>query len=392
MLDSSISEQQSNGMNLMSDIERKLASVRRIAEIREIPGADKIVCAVVDGWELVTQKSNGFKPGDLVVYFEIDSLLPVRPEFEFLRDKCFVSAARSVNGEGFRLKTIKLRGQISQGLILPLKELFDWNENDGCFEVTATSSEPTEDGMVISQSLYSLYPEEGDDLTEFLGVKKFEKPMPSNLAGIARGNFPSFIPKTDQERVQNIFNLLQRNAGDHTFEVTIKLDGSSMTVYNKKGPIDNFGVCSRNLDLEETAENTFWKVANKNGLREKLGDLPTSLAIQGELMGPGIQGNREKLEDIDLYVFDMYDIENGSYFPASVRHHLCTTMGLKTVPFLGYFKFSQFGSVKDLLDFADAQKSLNVEIAEGVVFKSLDDPSVSFKVISNKFLLGGGDD
>lgn len=112
----------------MSDIERKLASVRRIADIREIPGADVIVCAVVDGWELVTQKSNNFKVGDLVVYFEIDSLLPVRSEFEFLRDKCYVSAARSVNGEGFRLKTIKLRGQTSQGLILPIESLFEITE------------------------------------------------------------------------------------------------------------------------------------------------------------------------------------------------------------------------------------------------------------------------
>lgn len=112
----------------MSDIERKLASVRRIADIREIPGADVIVCAVVDGWELVTQKSNNFKVGDLVVYFEIDSLLPIAPEFEFLRDKCYVSDARSVNGEGFRLKTIKLRGQTSQGLILPIESLFEITE------------------------------------------------------------------------------------------------------------------------------------------------------------------------------------------------------------------------------------------------------------------------
>ena len=110
--------------------ERKLASIRRIKAIEPIKGADRIVKAVVDGWELVTQKSNNFKPGDLVVYFSIDSLLPITEQFSFL-EKYKVSAKNSVNGEGYRLKTIKLRGTLSQGLILPIENLFETVIVDG---------------------------------------------------------------------------------------------------------------------------------------------------------------------------------------------------------------------------------------------------------------------
>lgn len=228
---------------------------------------------------------------------------------------------------------------------------------------------------------------EGLDLTNFLGVKKYERPLPANLAGVARGNFPSFIPKTDQERVQNIFNKLKRDYNDHKFEVTIKLDGSSMTVYNKKGPVDRFGVCSRNLDLEESEGNSFWIAARKYDLERKLKECGFSFAIQGELMGPGIQGNRENLKDVEFFVFDIYNIDFARYYDAYERQIMTEKLGLRHTPSLGFRKLSEFDTVQDLLAFADSVRSLNHDIAEGVVFKSVTDPSVSFKVISNKFLL-----
>lgn len=363
----------------MSD--RKLASIRRIAEIREIPGADNIVCAVVDGWELVTQKSNNFREGDLVVYFEIDSVLPEREEFEFLRDRCYVSAERSVNGAGFRLKTIKLRGQVSQGLILPINEI-------GARECRGQMCIYVSDE---THGMGELIVEEGLDLTEILGVVKYEKPLPANLSGIARGNFPTFVPKTDQERIQNCFRTLENKWIDHLWEVTMKLDGSSFTAYYRTHPDlseGQFGVCSRNLDLQETEGNAFWQAARKYNLEENLRLLGRSVAIQGELMGPGIQGNKEKLTELSMFVFDIYDIDNKTYVDAYERYDLCEKLDLPHVPLIeDEFKFDKNTLSKDaILEMADGP-SLFANLREGIVFKSRTDPNVSFKAISNKWLL-----
>ena len=380
----------------VAQTERRLATIRRIKEIRPIEGADNIVCAVVDGWELVTQKSNGFKSGDLVVYFEIDSVLPEREEFEFLRDRCWVSAERSVNGAGFRLKTIKLRGQVSQGLILPIYDLFA----DAFPEFTKETFD-TENWVhfLLTQDGLWLRIAEGLDVTDVLGVVKFEKPLPANLAGVARGNFPTFIPKTDQERIQNCFKTFQIKWSDHYWEETMKLDGSSFTAYFKKeGGLEingewkgQFGVCSRNLDLQETEGNSFWQAARKYNIESNLRSMGRSLAIQGELMGPGIQGNRENLTELKLFVFDIYDIDQRSYLGTDDRHEICRMLELDHVPILHVSRSLQDWSLQDLLDEAGGS-SINHKIREGVVFKSRTDPNISFKVINNKFLLTGGDD
>ena len=340
-------------------MERKLASIRRIKEIRNHPNADLLDLAIVDGWQLVTAKDNGFKAGDLVIYFEIDSFLPICEEFEFLRKSCYKKMGEQ---EGFRLRTIKLRGELSQGLIIPITDFPD------------VANLP-----------------EGADLSEQLGVLKWEPPIPAQLAGVAKGNFPSFIQKTDQERIQNIIDNLDLTSID-SYEVTVKLDGSSCTIYNyedENGPY--VGVCSRNLDLLESEGNSFWRVAHKTGLVEALKKLKTHYAIQGELMGPGIQGNRENLTDIEFYVFDIYSIDEQRYLNASERHGILSHLqqmgvSLNHVPILLSRPLSDFNGIEDFLDLADNTKSLNHNVAEGVVFKRLSD-NKSFKVISNKFLL-----
>ena len=344
----------------MSDIQRKLVSIRKIISIDPIEGADNIVCATVDGWKLVTQKSNNFKPDDLVVYFEIDSFLPINEKFEFLRKSSYKKMGEK---EGFRLKTIKLRGQISQGLILPLSEFSYLEElNNGAFN-------------------------EGDDLTEFLGVEKWEPPLPAELIGIAKGNFPSFLQKTDQERIQNIYGSIFE-----TFETTLKLDGSSMTVYYHEGEV---GVCSRNIDLEDNG-NTFWSVAKSSGVVNALKILGRDIAVQGELMGPGIQGNREKLEKHQFFVFDIFDIKRGSRLVPFMRNQFfeelkAVGMTAEHVPVIdSAIKLNQFLSLESFLDYAD-KPSLSHKIAEGVVFKSHKKNGSTFKVINNKFLLAEKD-
>lgn len=347
--------------------ERKLASIRRIKRIDEIKGADRIVKATVDGWELVTQKSNNFQPGDLVVYFEIDSLLPLTEQFSFL-EQYKVSAKNSVNGEGYRLKTIRLRGQISQGLILPLSEIVHLEDPNNAQYI------------------------EGMDLTDALGVKKYEKPIPAQLAGKVRGNFPSDIPKTDQERIQNIFDKWVY--GPHfedSYEVTLKLDGSSFTAYYRRAD-ERFGVCSRNLDLAETEDNAFWQVARKHHLQESMAyiahEAGCDFAIQCELMGPGVQGNREKLDELEIFLFDIYDITSGKYLDSDMRFHMAENiLKVPHVPLITIDKFTGVLDVKTFLDMANIP-SLNNDVAEGIVFKSIDDPSFSFKVINQNYLLG----
>jgi len=332
---------------------RALASIRTVADTQPIEDADRIEVVAIDGWKVVARKDE-FKTGDRCVYFEIDSFLPIQDEFEFLRKSCF----RSVQGlgDGFRLRTIKLRKQISQGLVMPIHDLLP--------------------------ARYKSAPD-GTDVTKMLGVVLWEPPIPTQLQGKVRGNYPSFIHKTDQDRIQNCLKDFRKDWIDHIFETSVKLDGSSMTVFYNEG---DFGVCSRNMDLAETEGNSFWQVANMHNLRAKLTDLGMNVAIQGELMGPGVQGNRENLKEIDMYVFDIYDIDNQRYMPASARMSLVHVLGLKHVPLIEQAIFSGFEDVGDFMRYTD-RPSLHHSIAEGVVFKSIQDPDVSFKVINDGFLL-----
>lgn len=348
----------------MSDITRKLASVQRIAEIKPIEGADRICAYRVGGWDVVDQKDK-YTVGDLVVYFEIDTFISQNLAPFLIRN----NKPKVYNGvKGERLKTIRLKGQVSQGLILPLHILDEWDSGE---MITITAEH---------------YYREGDDVTDVLGVQKWEPVMPAQLRGVARGNFPVQFPRTDQERVQNLTKYL----GDYSkmrWTVEEKLDGSSMTVYMVDG---RFGVCSRNLDLTESEENTFWKVANRYNLREKFESLDMGsacFAVQGELIGPGIQGNPYGLTQPDIRVFDIHD--GNSYISAQRRSEIVNSLGLTAVPVL-HTEFDQLSSnVDDILEMAQGTSQLCDVEREGIVFKSLDDPNVSFKAISNKFLLKG---
>lgn len=421
----------------MIEGERKLASIRRIASVDPIPGADQIVKITVDGWELVTQKANNFQPNDLVLYFEVDSFLPVRPEFEFLRQRCFKSTKNL--GDGFRLKTIKLRGQVSQGLALPLKDFFKHDDTIGYY----VDDEQTGTALTIT---------DGTDVTELLGVQKYEKPIPAQLAGQVRGNFPSFLRKTDQERIQNCFGGVKNwitgewitdfidvlpegvqemegratdDQGRHyvrggegwirktfaaypedivaereVFEATLKLDGSSMTIYYNEGQV---GVCSRNLDLKRDMENLFWKTAVNSGMVGMLAHMGLNIAVQGELMGPGVQGNREKLDHWCFYIFDIFDIDNQRYLTPDERKKITVVLvgnplewdsyRVDHAPVIdAYAKpFANGSTVQDILAASDNTASINVPTAEGIVYKSRVANGPTFKAISNKYLLAEKD-
>jgi RNA ligase (TIGR02306 family) len=230
--------------------------------------------------------------------------------------------------------------------------------------------------------------QDGDDVSEVLNIQKWERPMNAQLAGMARGNFPSVIPKTDQERVQNLVKEIAASVS-LKFEVTEKLEGSSMTCYLIDGV---FGVCSRNLDLKETTDNTFWQVARKEQIEEKMrstGD--GDWAIQGELIGPGIQGNIYKLAEPKFCVFDVYNIQAGDYLLPVFRRALIDRMGLKHVPVLLVDKDLGVGSVDEILQWAEGRSKFNLtQEREGIVFKQVDG-GMTFKAISNRYLISQKD-
>jgi RNA ligase (TIGR02306 family) len=332
---------------------RKLATIRKIDALNPIEGADAIECATVGGWKVVAQKGL-YKEGDLAVYFEIDSWIP----FELAPFLCKGKEPREFEGiKGERLRTIKLRGQISQGLLMPL--------NEACKN--------------IDSELF-----EGLDVSFPLNIVKWEKPMNAQLAGVCKGNFPTLIPKTDQERVQNLKKEIDA-ARDFVFEVTEKLEGSSMTVYQIKG---EFGVCSRNMDLKETEGNSFWATARKDGIQEKMMAVDEfwDFAIQGELIGPGIQGNIYKLTQPEFRVFDVYNIQTGEYLKPDARRDLIERMGLNHAPVLDDM-FVLNDGIEELLTLAEGKSRIADVEREGIVFKQVDG-GMTFKAISNKYLLG----
>lgn len=374
---------------------RKLASIRKIAELNPIEGADAIEVATIDGWKVVVKKGD-FQVGELAVYLEIDSWVP-HALAPFLSKG---QEPREFNGvKGERLRTVKLRGQVSQGLLVKLNQLV--------FAVETKSIGPDSSAVLRIENL----DHEGADVTELLGIQKWEAPLSAQLAGKAKGNFPSFIPKTDQERIQNCFGEIQKKAKrfltekvwnaetqvleehpvvvpadfkEPTYEVTMKLDGSSMTIFRLDGELR---VCSRNLELkidEENKDNSFVAMALK------IGDaIPEGLAFQGELMGPGIQNNREGFKDFRFFVFDIFDIVKYEYFDPHSRVITCDSLKLDHVPIIAEDWIAP-ESVDAGLALAEGP-SINHKVREGLVWKCNEDPSFSFKTISNQFLLKGGD-
>lgn len=348
--------------------ERKLVRIEVLDEVLEHLNADSLELAVIGGWQVCVRKGE-FRRGDRVLFIEVDSMLPLTdPRFEAFGGR----NDKVVDGIAYaRIRTMRLRKELSQGLILSTEIL----KGD----------------------------EDLDNLDEDLGVIKFEPSLPANLSGNIKGNFPEFIPKTNQERIQNMSRLHQDSLGKE-FEVSYKLDGSSFTAFScLETEIEDgadfgrlklrTGVCSRNLELklDETNEgNSFVQCYFKYDLAKKLEEhyweAGECIAIQGEMVAPNIQSNFEGVEELSLYVYSVYSITLGKYMLPSDAKELTERLGLNYVPlFLENHVLKE--SVKEILEMADGESGLNGKFREGLVFKSKEDSSVSFKAISNRYLL-----
>jgi RNA ligase (TIGR02306 family) len=374
-------------------MERSLASIQKVVELFPIPGADNIEGCRVLGWELVVKKGE-FKPGDLGVFFEVDSILPPKEEFYFMEPR------------RYRVKTIKLRKQIAQGLLMPISSI-----------------------KFVDLSSFK----EGDDVTELLGVNKHEPGDPDTgesstkvFLGGTKGKFPYFLRKTDEIRIQSMPSVLTRYNGKK-FYVTEKVDGCSATYFVKTTRIGDeflhnlkkkahttlsvlfykfmrlllsflgvfftykrFGVCSRNLEIKEQNINNFWLIAKELDLCNKMKQIPFDLCVQGELLGPGIQKNKYNLSNYQFKLFNAFNIETQKYLSYKETVDIARTLGLDMVPILDEITLNH--SVADLVELSKGKSKLNSSTTrEGIVCRAIVDGDeegrVSFKVINPEFLL-----
>jgi len=425
---------------------RNLASIQKIKSLQPIEGADKIEVARVLGWDVVVKK-NEFQPGDLCVYIEIDSVLPSRDEFNFLlkltakcsNDNCpnrwqvpydfkliggrvycpkcdklseEIEEIPEVKQEKMRrIRTIRLRGQLSQGIVFPLSIL---PNNAMCFKKDMVDT----------------------DVTEALGIKKYEPPIASGPGGPNRnkrtkGKRPIYVPLTDETRVQILGPVIEKYQGTVGY-ISEKLDGSSFSASLVGG---KYEVCSRNMNLAKPGlpwlrrllnwywqlrnrqemvrhperVDAWWSVANTLGLKERMQKYCKNhgirnIVLQAELIGPRVQGNKYALDDYDLYVFQIYNPDTDSYFSFIDFINAVEEMGLKTVPILND-NYILGGDSDTLLQVAKGDSVLNPKIPrEGIVFRPLKEVLVtsgigsklhrsrlSFKAINNDFLLRYGE-
>lgn len=374
---------------------RKLASVQTVKAIKPIEGADRIEIVQILNWDCVARKGE-YRVGDKVIYFEIDSLLPDIPAFEFLKGSSW-----SQKLSKYKISTHKFRNQISQGLVIPISqavEIYDQINPD--YADTALPEE-------------MMNPVEGTDLTELLKIEKYEPPVSNGALGdIIHHEW--YIPKTDEERIQvcaaDVLPTYMNSEQDDWYS-SIKLDGTSCTV----GLFDDaFLIGGRNQFYKD--ENMYTTTVNKyfeNGAKEKFENYKAIngiyVAFQGELCGPGIQGNKLGLKEKEWFIFNVFVSKtgkNGSYVKCDLLYmlKLCEEFGLKHVPLIDVedkFKFDPEetvdNTVEKLLKYVDDIKYRKYfedaspnQIAEGVVFRT-EDMTYSFKVVSNKYLLKGGE-
>lgn len=342
---------------------RKLASIQRVWKIEPIDGADRIELAHVLGWQCVVNKGQ-FQPVDIAVYFEIDSFLPIRDEFEFMRSSSYKKT--DIMGEGFRLRTMRFRGQISQGLLLPVSQFPEIPKNADV----------------------------GDDVTELLGVRKWEIEERATTGGTVIGTLPYDIPHTDETRVQEEPELIQAFAGLEYY-ISTKMDGSSHSI----GIDENgFHVTGHNYEYKDDGSSSFYKLVKAREYQAKMGDYMKALGmktltIQGELCAPGIQQNRLRLTKPEWYVFTIR--ENGKRVGLKRMLQICEALDITPVPIeeVGTDLPSKYPTVEALLSRADGEYP-NGGKKEGIVirptepvFCPLISASLSMKVVSNKYLL-----
>jgi hypothetical protein len=385
---------------------RKLAYIQTIKNLEPIEGADQIEKATILGWNVVVKKGE-FSIGDKCVYIEIDSKLKEKETFEFLRSR------------KFRIKIIKLKGVISYGIVFPLSIL----EKDGVLEDGWTylpEISGVEHSGLITSNLMNVRIEDDADLTDILGVEKYDLEEGESLQAAEKfklnpkkskignkiaywkwkiktwfkqfdkkskgGRFPSHLcPKTDETRIQAYSQTALESLKGKSFTITTKMDGSSLTVIKHKKTVI---VCSRNMALGENNQDKFWGAVYKYDLKRKVKSLGRNIALQMELVGEGIQGNRYNIKGQEVRLFNVYDIDKKTYLSPKEMIVIAKKLEIPHVNVVNEnFIFNH--TVDELVAMATVKSVENEKVdEEGYVFKLNDDESkLSFKVINPNYLL-----
>lgn len=325
------------------------ASIQKISKISAHPNADSLELIKILGWQVVAKKGE-FQEGDLVVYIATDTIVEDIPQYYFLKNK------------NFRIRPMRLRGEWSEGLILPLTEF---------------------PSILLAPQI-----KEGLELDDLVKAKHYEKPIPASLSGeVKYGNLPYCLSKTDETRGQAFPDLIEELFGVETV-ISTKCDGSSGTYVWKDGEFD---VCSRNLTLKESPQNTFWKMAFKYELKHILDTFHRNIALRGEVCGPGIQKNPMGLDEPTFCLFDIYDIDERRYFNFGERMDFASEFALPIAPVLWVGKFNYM--MADLENMAEnTTYPTNGKPVEGIVVRptvemrsEVMDSRLSFKIISKKY-------
>ncbi len=346
---------------------RKLASIQRVWDIEAIEGADKIELAHVLGWQCVVNKGQ-FKKMDKAVYFEVDSFLPLRREYEFLRSNSYRNS--NILGEGYKLRTMRFRGKISQGLLLPVSYFPELSED-----------------MEI-----------GLDVSDLLGVRKWEIEEKATIGGNVIGTLPYDVPHTDETRVQAEPELIEEFAGMEYY-ISTKMDGSSHSV-SIDG--DGFHVTGHNFEYKDDGSSSFYRFINENGLKDRMYGFcrrygVNTLTIQGEFCAPGIQQNKLKLLKPEWYVFTVRI--DGKRVGLKLMLEACGELCIEHVPIeeIGFDLPSVYPDVDSLLVRAEGEYPKG-GAKEGIVIRptepvycELISASLSMKVVNNKYLLKNGE-
>jgi hypothetical protein len=357
---------------------RKLASIQRIVNIRPIEKADAIEVVEILGWECIVKKSEEFKVGELVVYIEVDSIVPEKPEFEFLRDR------------KFRIRTIKLRGQVSQGLVLPLSILPKGEYKEGSDVSDVIGVKKYDPQLEIENKLMEEYNKVSKNR-----IDKFFKKFSWYRRLTYRPDkspFPKFIKKTDEDRIQLFPDICEREK-ETSFEMTEKLDGQSLTCFLIKNPKKwqfwnkyIFGVCSRNYHLIKEDNSSYWTIAKQYNIKNILQEIIKDnkyVVLQGEIIGNKIQKNKYKIFGYDLYAFNLiYPNKKCNNFEMI---NTLTNYDIKCVPLLEV-DFKLKPSIKEMVEYAKGESVIYPTIREGVVIRNYE-KGISFKVINPDFSL-----
>lgn len=325
----------------------KLATIQKIHSIRKHPNEDveKLEVAKIKEWPVVIPKG-GFKEGDLVVFIQIDSIVPKEnPYFSFMER------------QKYRVWSAKFKGAPSQGLVCPLTILED-----------KVASKPVSD-LVPDIKFYLV--NEGDDVTEVLGIKKYEKPMDSSICGDAKGGFPThLISITDEDNLLSHPEVLEELKNERCY-ITLKDDGSSMTVIHNEGVVS---VCSRRLEQKEGTG--LWIIADSYGLPDKLIAYKKNIAIQGEACGGKIQGNPMGLRRPSMFVFNIKDVSTGKWYGWNEIKEVCKDLDIKPVSVIYEdFVFDENWTIELLQSIANGVKYTTdngeVRNAEGIVLRTM---------------------